>query len=79
MPFLVRYFVHCLRNTVDRKFMVVMLRGVDIRRETTCFCQFQQNWVSVYKKYLCVNTTPAKEGKAAIIHLAKGVDPANQC
>jgi len=79
MPLLARYFVHCLRDIVDRKFIVVMLRGGDIWREATCFCQFQQNWVSIYKKYLCVNTAPAKEGQAAIIHLVKGVDPANQC
>jgi hypothetical protein len=59
--------------------MVVMLRGGDIWRKATCFCQFQQNWVLDYKKYLCVNTAPAEEGKAAIIHLAKGVDPANRC
>jgi hypothetical protein len=56
-----------------------MLREGDIWRKATCFRLFQQNWVLVYKKYLCVNTAPAEAGKAAIIHLVKGVDPANRC
>jgi len=42
MPLLVRYFVHCLRTIVDRKFMVVMVRGGDIWREATCFVSFNK-------------------------------------